>query len=524
MKILGRFHFHPFLIGIFPVFSLYVHNQSQLEPTAPWRSLLVIMGCTVIVLIVLRLFFKDWGKAALITSYASLIFFLYNPLREVLHNIHSANFNLGWNRYFLPLWLLILVLGTWLIVKKIPVRESTTQLFNVVALSTLLLPFVSFVSYSVSHYPATIKPTSSKFSGQEISPGKERPDIYYIILDMYGRSDTIEDKFGYDNSAFLEEMRQQGFYVAPCSTSNYSYTVMSLASSFNMVFLPALEDNYVAGQGPYANAATAIRNNAVRRYLQEYGYSFVSFQSFFPYLDIPESDVYVRVPVSQENIRPFELLLIEQTPVKMFMDKLAVYRSRATEPEVVRAYGFNYDRTLFVLEKLTELPTTVSSPKFVYVHLFIPHPPYVFGANGEYIGNDKRLNEGPYGNPVDEEAYRLGYTSQVRYINSVLPNILKQIISQSETEPIIIVQGDHGFGVEPFERLPILNAYYLPGQTAEQLLYPGITPVNSFRVILNTYFGGQFELLPDEKYPTRTPKDYYGVERMEADAIDCNPK
>ena len=49
------------------------------------------------------------------------------------------------------------------------------------------------------------------------------------------------------------------------------------------------------------------------------------------------------------------------------------------------------------------------------------------------------------------------------------------------------------------ERMPILNAYYLPGQKTEAL-YPSISPVNSFRVVLNEYFDQDLPLLPDRQY------------------------
>jgi hypothetical protein len=48
-------------------------------------------------------------------------------------------------------------------------------------------------------------------------------------------------------------------------------------------------------------------------------------------------------------------------------------------------------------------------------------------------------------------------------------------------------------------KLRILNAYYLPGQPPMQP-YPTITPVNTFRLILDDYFGANLELLPDRTY------------------------
>lgn len=44
-------------------------------------------------------------------------------------------------------------------------------------------------------------------------------------------------------------------------------------------------------------------------------------------------------------------------------------------------------------------------------------------------------------------------------------------------------------------------AYYLP-DGGDRLLYPEISPVNSFRVVLNAYFGVDMALLPDETYFT----------------------
>ena len=49
------------------------------------------------------------------------------------------------------------------------------------------------------------------------------------------------------------------------------------------------------------------------------------------------------------------------------------------------------------------------------------------------------------------------------------------------------------------ERLGILNAYYFPDGIYANL-YPSITPVNSFRVVLDQFFGTQLGLLEDHSY------------------------
>ena len=75
---------------------------------------------------------------------------------------------------------------------------------------------------------------------------------------------------------------------------------------------------------------------------------------------------------------------------------------------------------------------------------------------------------------------------------------MNNILSQPGVKLIIIIQADHGFLYSGAE-VQILNAYYLP-DGGEQKLYPTITPVNTFRVIFDQYFGAHLALLPDKSY------------------------
>ena len=49
------------------------------------------------------------------------------------------------------------------------------------------------------------------------------------------------------------------------------------------------------------------------------------------------------------------------------------------------------------------------------------------------------------------------------------------------------------------EKFGILNALYLPGVTPSGL-HPAMTPVNTFRIVFNAYFGTRMELLPDRSF------------------------
>jgi len=99
----------------------------------------------------------------------------------------------------------------------------------------------------------------------------------------------------------------------------------------------------------------------------------------------------------------------------------------------------------------------------------------------------------------------------VQFVDRMLEEIIDAILNRSSQPPIIILQGDHGPGgflnwFSPqrtclCERTSILNAYYLPSGVSKDL-YPTISPVNSFRVILNSYFGTHLDLLPDRTFFT----------------------
>lgn len=97
----------------------------------------------------------------------------------------------------------------------------------------------------------------------------------------------------------------------------------------------------------------------------------------------------------------------------------------------------------------------------------------------------------------------------MQYINSLTLKTVDSILQNAPSPPIIIIQGDHGpgaytnlFFIEGSclrERGSILNAYYFPDQNYTHLP-ADITPVNTFRLIFNQYFGTDLPLLEDHVY------------------------
>ena len=81
------------------------------------------------------------------------------------------------------------------------------------------------------------------------------------------------------------------------------------------------------------------------------------------------------------------------------------------------------------------------------------------------------------------------------------------MILQSDHGPSSITGWDDPSRELLNERMNILNAYYLPGD-GQKVLYPSITPVNSFRLIFNQYFGAKFQRHEDKSYFSTKVKPY----------------
>jgi len=168
------------------------------------------------------------------------------------------------------------------------------------------------------------------------------------------------------------------------------------------------------------------------------------------------------------------------------------------------------DRTLFLLDQLPQIAAD-PQPTLTLAHIVCPHPPFIFGADGEdishrddlyYLGDGNKFQ----GMALKPEVHVRGYRGPAVYITRRIEEVIDQVLARSKVPPILILRSDHGSGLrlnmqskektDLRERMVILNAYYFPNRDY-QGLYQEITPVNSFRVVLNTLFGARFEILPD---------------------------
>lgn len=434
-------------------------------------------------LILFGFLFRDSQRGALLLSILIFLFFTYGHAYAYLKQINIAGQVIGRHRYMLPLWVGLGLLAVWWVMRKLRSPRSFTPVLNLISAFLLIYPSFQTVSYVIKREQTEKDALKAAQAKGAVLPLGYAPDIYYIILDAYGRADVLQEMFGYDNTPFLQTLTSKGFYVAECSQSNYGQTMLSLTSSLNFDYLDALTSSLTADADTRAPLRALGQYNAARKFLAFQGYNIVSFATNFPVSEWKDVNYFLSPP--PKGMNDFEIMLAQTSAWRAPMDMID------EPPEQISAEWYRR-RTLFALEQMETTVPEVPSPKFVFVHLVIPHHPFVFGPNGEELNS----TESSKGVPRFED-YRIKYPDQVRYINKRITALVDLILQNSPNPPVIVIQGDHG--PAPFDvnerRMKILNAYYFPDGT--EGLYPTITPVNTFRLIFNKYFGQNYPLLKD---------------------------
>jgi hypothetical protein len=283
--------------------------------------------------------------------------------------------------------------------------------------------------------------------------------------------------------------------------------MLSLSSSLNMDYLQTLSVDGGVSLENRGDLIELVENNRVRSFLAQKGYRLISFHNEYK-ATIPSADVYY--DNSQNRIAypvtPFESIVIDHSMARVLSHFPALNKVLIEMP-----YDTHRRHILFTFDKLREVPA-LDGDYFVYAHIIAPHPPFVFNEVGKVIPQETpfTLNDANYYmRDHSQKNYISGYRRQIQYVNRLILETVDVILSRSTTPPIIILQGDHGPGAYlhwgslehtlPAERFGILNAYYFPDGDYS-LLYPSISPVNSFRMLFNQFFEADYETLLDRHY------------------------
>ncbi len=473
---------HPFLFLLSSIFFVYRRGEVIISPDQPVRILLLL---SVLLVVCIRLGVRKFQD---------------HNLFGLLLTVFILGVCSDFSFFMLVTIILIVVYILWSVYsyarKRRVTGEQVSLFLNFVGLILLVINSVSPISAFVmltKTYTRLIHDKKSLLLANSMSVDM-RPDIYYIVLDGYVRSDMLQELYGYDNSTFLQSLEEKGFILPKESRSNYPKTALSVPSTLNMDYIssiaPGLQDSYY-----WWLMNPLIDHSQVRTTLEKLGYQSISIMTDWSITDNPTTDAYYHMKPIVLN--DFENVFLHATPLEVISPIL-------TNFAFVRSNRNHLELDLYQFRSLANI-AVLPGPKFVFAHIISPHPPFVVNKDGSprdpgYSFTFNEANDFP----LDDEDYRRGYVGQVQFVNNQIEHLVDTILRESTTPPIIIIQADHGSGLlTDFrssdntclkERFSIFAAYYLPGIDKKNIPND-ITPVNLFRIIFNQYFNANMPML-----------------------------
>ena len=385
------------------------------------------LAATLLVWLLATGLLRDTRKAGVFTTLGLVLFWLGSRLPQELDTVlvELSEYWVRTNVHIPPrvsvlLATVLIAITGLVVVARLRFPGAWTRVLNVFSVALILLPVSEILrtKWLVAPNPQR----SARTIPVTPSPGGD-PDIYYLILDGYARSDVMKDLFDFDNSLFLDRLERLGFFVARGSTANYCQTPLSLSSSLNFEYL----DNLLKGLGSDMTTLREVigRNNLVAT-LRSLGYTFISFSTGFEPTDHPDADLYLS-PYPQFS--EFHSLLIDRTPLWPFL-----FRDGDRD-----LFAQSRDRTLFTLDHLAKIAAD-PRPTLTSVHIVCPHPPFLFGENGEDTSQrDKRFHvtDGVKFQAIGLEphAYIQGYRDQAVYITRRIEQVISRFSHSRKSHP-----------------------------------------------------------------------------------------
>ncbi len=512
---------HPVLLAWWQVGFLYHRNIDEYQSAVLARPMLVLMFAAIALTLTLRLVCRTGPKAGLLASACVVGGFAFGNLANLLQGlvIPVGPMSLGCRK------LALIILAVPLAGVLMAIRHVTPPIANRVSKSVLIISVVmlaimagQIVFAHLGTNEATTPLSAESMDIEAIST----PDIYYIVLDGYGRDDVLRDDFGYDNSAFIEALEARGFTVARQARANYVQTALSLACTMNMTYLDGLADRLGKDATTRKPLRRMIDDSALWRMLSHLGYKRLAFATGYDITEMRGADYYLSPP---QRLTRFEQGLLDMTPVGAMLNVLAPGRQ----------YDEHRSRILFALDNLHQA-AHMTGPIFTFAHIICPHPPFVLGPQGEFITPNKPFSDtdliGPGG--YSQEKYTKKFPDQIEYLNSRILDQIDLILTKSaqndKPRPVILIQGDHGPSSGSLDtaypdkhslhrRSAILSACNFNRLDLSQ----DISSVNAFAVILSGMTTRHFDLKDNMSFWSTWSRPY-DFHRMDLDDTPQAPR
>ena len=444
-----NFIIFPFLLAFLPAWQLILKNYDELI----FQDILIslsIIAISIAVWVVITKIIKNGNKAALITGVGVAFFFYFGYLQDALF------YPLNKTSVLMIISIIVFIISTIYFVKSKKNFVLSIKIANVFTVTMILFTLIQFA------IPGALA---------------EKPNVYHIILDEYTDNEILLKKFGYNNEKFLEFLNKNGFYMPDKTFSTFGSTPDELNLILNM--------DYPISSGWVSDVYQDLKTNKVMSTFSDQNYSVIETNSAMRWKDFSDVDTHLCYDVDFINSEFLDQVL-RKSIIRYFMEQ----HQTDTRRDIVRC-TFN---------ELSEIALQSNGPTYVFAHLYVPHPPFIFGPNGENVTPDHSEISGlqSWENPQ-------GYLNQLIYATSEISVVITNIV-ENDPNAIIILQGDTGTLTgtdistttikDIYQSRSILYAVRIPDVNN----FENAIPVNTYRIIFNNYFGMNYEYLEHRIY------------------------
>ncbi len=449
--------FHTFVFGAYPALLVLGANAGVLpiDGDAVARALAASVTITAALLLVLRPLISDLQSRAVCLSIVFIASGQYGVVAGSTTRGAPA-----------VLYLVASVVVAGLVVRRRTIRSRPSTPWNIGACA--LLAFSAYLAGPAMRSSEPWRPAADamidRVLGSAARPAhRGSRDIYYLVLDGFGRPDVLKELFDLDLGPFVSALESRGFTVPRASRSNYTQTYLSLGSSLNLGYLDLAAE--MRGSSDRRVLEYLIQHSALMTLGKRAGYRVsVIGSDYSATTRLQSADVCL---CEQYGLSETELTILNLTPLRALpLDRwtYAAHRRKLVE-------SFRH------LERAAD----TGHPAFVFAHLLAPHPPFVFAADGAARSSAERtfgFQDGShFAGPRAE--YVAGYREQAQFVASRILAAVDAILSRPGPAPIIVLHGDHGPGSmwhwddldggNIRERAAVLSAYYFPGEDRPDL-------------------------------------------------------
>jgi hypothetical protein len=449
--------------------------------------LIVVILMAAVATLVLALLIGDRARAALIVTPMMLGLLMYGRVVDLV-DVPGFVHRIGW-----AVVVGVAALGAWRL--SGPRLLSLDRALLVIAAVLVGFTLVTIVPDEIA--TASSAPPPDAASGRELATTTAAPkrDVYWLIFDRYASDRALQLQFGVQND-LTPWLREQGFTVLDDSHANYLTTSLSLSTTSNIRHLEELTAGTNSQASFRERVYGSLQNSLVAQQFKALGYRYYHLGSWWSPTRV---DSGADVNYNAAGASDFSSVLLEESAAPLALRALGVAEE---------TFSKNYQHGRYELATLDSL-RDVPGPKFVWAHVLLPHPAYVFDTDGSFMPAAKSRELG------EAAAWR----RQFEYTNARLRSFIGGLLALPEDRrPIIILQADEGhrFNVaasdegedkgsfdwrtatpEQLEiKFGIMNAWYVPGGV-DLDLDPKMSAINTFPVLFKRYFGLDYAMLPD---------------------------